>query len=320
MKSNSECNKAKFGSPISMPYDSCNNPLYASFCEEIIDEQFPGKVFHVRDLSTLIQLIGKYKYNASKTGANNSLVVFRGQNELYKGCFSPSLYRRISHSLTKKHWDDQIDGLIKQIKDKEKGSVLSELADEAIEGLLQQYGLETRWIDAVDNLWIALWFACHRSWKLGNEHIHYERRDFRKEIATHVYAYIMLLQVDINYEQSTACGGLYKGKKAKYLDLRHALPSFFIRPHMQHGVLLQLTSQNGQPKISMADMVKVVVRMDLTDALTWLGRVDSLATSSLFPAPHFDAGLKMLLEKEGKWLNDLKGIDGKCMAFNRIWA
>ncbi|GAA0468199.1 hypothetical protein Ade02nite_79030 [Paractinoplanes deccanensis] len=31
----------------------------------------------------------------------------------------------------------------------------------AAEPLLQHYGIRTRWLDLVGNIWSALWFACH---------------------------------------------------------------------------------------------------------------------------------------------------------------
>jgi hypothetical protein len=46
------------------------------------------------------------------------------------------------------------------------------------EPLLQHYGLATTWIDLVDNIWVALWFACHKAHISGkrSQYLHFEKR------------------------------------------------------------------------------------------------------------------------------------------------
>lgn len=45
----------------------------------------------------------------------------------------------------------------------------------AVEPLVQHYGVRTRWLDVVDNIWVALWFACHQQTTIG-EFAHHQRR------------------------------------------------------------------------------------------------------------------------------------------------
>ncbi|WP_420914265.1 FRG domain-containing protein [Comamonas aquatica] len=59
---------------------------------------------------------------------------------------------------------------------------------------MQHYGLNTTWIDIVDNIWVALWFACHeaRCTKDG-KFIHYQREYLTK--ITNLHIFIFLLQI-----------------------------------------------------------------------------------------------------------------------------
>ena len=94
------------------------------------------------------------------------------------------------------------------------------------------------------------------------------------------------------------------GENAEMLDLRYAIPSLFLRPHAQHGVLLRsfkyLPDGGMRYNSDMSDLVQGIIRFNLLDGLEWLGNGSSLDVSSVFPPPAFDSGYGDLLIAERK--------------------
>ena len=125
----------------------------------------------IQDFATFIQAIGKVHYLAANSevrkekdkaefGDGQFRIFYRGQNRLYgKHCdeMKPSAYR--GNGDCTKSIEENINHILTL-----KPFCGSNISREAIEGLIQQYGGVSRWIDVVDNIWIALWFSCHRAW------------------------------------------------------------------------------------------------------------------------------------------------------------
>jgi hypothetical protein len=148
----------------------------------------------VESLPTLIQLVGylKYKYSIGN-------VLLRGQTALYP-TLSPSLFRpdSISPDMNRKNRARIIGSLAaraaawncdhkhhrvatcpekaSQPRRSEAQLVASGTPRYAVEPLLQHYGIRTRWLDVVDNLWVALWFACHHFVTVEDSFQHVVRR------------------------------------------------------------------------------------------------------------------------------------------------
>lgn len=302
----------KFATSIEMPKMGKKAPLYPPFVED------QGGVFLVRDFSTFIQLIGKLKYVAAEDEAHDRRVFFRGQPDLYGKRFAPSAYRQSSRVTKQGSIDSSVDLLIK--KAQSVVADLGKLKKPVVEGVFQQYGLKSRWIDAVDNIWIALWFACHRCWSSETGDLHYERRDARKEMVDDPYAYVLALEVDLNGATSDGNKGYCRGKSCEFLDLRRALPSYYIRPHVQHGVLIREISGHGNPKLDQSGLIRCVIKIPLDIALSWLGDGVSFSVGSIFPTPHFDTGLQLLLNLEYESFAKLKNYDNTAVHYSRVWA
>lgn len=302
----------KFATSIEMPKKGRKAPLYFPFAE--------GKdgVFLVRDFATFIQLIGKLKYVAAEDYSHDRRVFFRGQPDWYGKRFSPSAYRQSTKVAKQGVIDKSVDALV----DKVRAKVLDmgKLKGPVVEGVLQQYGLKSRWIDAVDNIWIALWFACHRCWSSEHGDLYYERRDARKEKCKDPYAYILALEVDLNGATSKGNKGYCRGKLHEFLDLRRALPSYYIRPHVQHGVLLREISGYGNPRMDQSGLIQCVIKIPLDIALSWLGDGVSFAVGSIFPPPHFDTGLQLLLNAEKAAFSCALNYDKTPVHYSRVWA
>ena len=265
--------------------------------KDVVDEGTGLHCLHVKTLSSLIQAIGYKKFQANKCGHH---IYFRGQTELYKCPKRGDPYEFKPSALRGRRNEGALQDAKKVIKQeiamfRRMNSSLfkdeREYPNDVIEGLLQQYGLKTTWFDVVDNIWVALWFSCYKSVfpveidttakNVSRAFVKMMRRDVNKEPTTAQFAYILLLG----------------DENAEVVDLRCTLPSMFIRPHVQHGLLIRAA---GVRSPNMASLIKGIIRMDLYDALEWLGESRLLTPESMMPPPNTDSGFKQLLASEAE--------------------
>lgn len=270
----------------------------------------------IRDFTTFIQAIGKVHYLAANPKVRKGKdkeefqdkkyrIFYRGQTTLYgknHDEMKPSAYRNGDYS------ESVEDSISLVLKLPPFNSI--EISRAAIEGMIQQYGGVSRWIDVVDNIWIALWFACHRAWVSSDiaetkkakeyvhssmQYVHYERRVPRLEKCSSRYAYIVLIGVEENLELKSP--GFYKSQRDELLNLRQALPSQFIRPHVQHGWLIR--RRNGIDYVrDLKDMIYGIIQIPLDIALNWLGDSKAFTVDSIFPPPAFDTGWRDLMFRD----------------------
>ena len=261
------------------------------------DKKTGLEVLHLNSIQSLIQALGylKYKYPYMT-------ILYRGQTELYdtgvdgdgQYFFQPSALRGIKRvqalNAAKRKLQEKVAVLrkmIPQFADEKK------ISDAVLEGLLQQYGISTTWFDVVVNIWIALWFACYKAdnsvyvGKGSNRRclLHMVRRKVYKEKIKDRFAYVFVLGAD--------------SQKAEIIDLRCKLPSNFIRPHAQHGLLIRTS---GAKTINMIGLVKGIIRIRLEDALEWLGDGKILSPEIIVPPPNYDSGFGMLLNSEQEYV------------------
>jgi hypothetical protein len=245
---------------------------------------------HVLDVATqhgLNRAAGYLKFADAAGGP----VVFRGQRRLY-GSLRPSLYRGIHKMGPKGRRDAAFNALRRQIG--ESNALISSTPNYARDPLLQHYGIYTKWIDLVDNVWVALWFACHRAVVVGDkgQYLHFERRSPRTD--PNPYAYILLLQTGA-LNQIADKPGLLGNDHTLLIDLRIAAPSLYLRPHAQHALLLRRLNINSLDDLELLPMVVGTIRVHLADAFSWLGDGALLSPHSLFPPPTYDEGYRRLL-------------------------
>lgn len=253
-------------------------------------------VLDVSSQHLLTRAAGYLKY----ADRSNGPVVFRGQPRLY-GSLTPTLYRGIGRMGGKVKRDASYNMLAAQVR--KAGALILSTPDYAIEPLLQHYGIHTRWLDLIDNVWIALWFACHRAVTIGSksEYLHFEKRSSHND--TNPYAYILLIQTGTLLSDAKK-PGLNVSNRARLIDLRVAVPSLYLRPHAQHALLMRRHEINSVADMNLQDFVVGVIRVDLESALQWLGQGDLLSTHSLFPPPTYDEGYRRLLN-----VSYLGGVD-----------
>lgn len=205
---------------------------------------------------------------------------------------TPTLFRGIGHrqssqSARVRDRNIFIDEIV------QNSTIFSTFPDYSHEPLLQHYGLSTTWIDLVDNIWVALWFSCHKAHVSGrmSQYLHFERRI--PAPTNEEFAYILLVAADAG---QTGAPGLFKGPHTELVDLRVACPSIFLRPHAQHGVLFRKRGKGVIRPIDYSDQIRVVIRISLSDALSWLGEAKTLGVHALFPPPYYDHGYRILLD------------------------
>ena len=262
---------------------------------ELVPEPSVGyNVYHVNKPFVLVQAAGYVKHIQAKK--SNKSVFFRGQSELFSD-LPPALYR--GPRMSQANRDEAMQTFLKKIR--KTKYVLSAMDDHVQEPILQHYGMKTRWLDVVDNVWIALWFACHTAVAFGKngQHLHFEKRVVRHTKPDERYAYILLIESAATPDVKTG-PGCFKDSDSTTIDLRIAAPSHFVRPHAQHGLVVQYlgkVGRNGQTPLDFSPLLAGIIRVDLADALDWLGSGELLNVHALFPPPPYDPGYQEILNK-----------------------
>lgn len=237
-------------------------------------------IYEIKNVHDLTQFIGFGKYKNNQA----SNVFLRGQPDLYDGKLIPSLYRgktdlaRITYKYNRR-----------MNKIKEEIASFSQYDRVILEPLLQHYGVKTTYLDLVDNVWVALWFAVHQTKCVSinsHEYVYYSEN-------TNPYSYILLVASDaLNVSETNY--GVYDGNSTCLIDLRKALPSYFLRPHAQHAYMLK---KKGAPVSDYSDLIIGIAKIPTDLGLKWIGDSEFLTVSSLFPAAYFDSGYSILLKK-----------------------
>jgi hypothetical protein len=266
--------------------------LQHQFGKHVIDSDSGKEVFHAPTAHSLIQAAGYLKHTRAKQQKKG--VFFRGQTRLYPS-LNPTLLRGIKDGDANAKRRAMLNKFLQQIGDEEQ--VLTAVDPHCREALLQHYGIRTTWIDVVDNIWVALWFACHdaKSVIRGNEeYLHFEKRI--PGTGGNDFAYVLLLESAF-FDGVDSELGHYRDSRSETIDLRIAAPSHFVRPHAQHGVLVRRLSKKSQlPLSDCAELHVGTIRVDLAAAIDWLGAGSTLTNHSLFPPAYYDYGYRELLE------------------------
>ena len=235
------------------------------------------KVYTIETVHDLTQFIGYGKY----MNCQNNNVYLRGQTSLYDGKMIPSLYRgkKNAKSITMKY-NKRMNNFKKEVRS------FHQYERNVLEPLLQHYGIKTPYIDLVDNVWVALWFALYQANSTvvnSHEYIYYHESKEK-------YAYIVLMASDAR--EITNQKGVYKGEETTLVDLRNATPSYFLRPHAQHAFMLR---KNEAYPEDYSDLIVGIARIPTSIGFKWLGTNDFLTVNSLFPAIYFDSGYEVLM-------------------------
>lgn len=269
-------------------------------------------IYEVFSVYGFNRIVGYLKY-LNRTYAN---VYSRGQCELYNSLI-PSLYR---DKLNLQIEDKKIDILVNRfINDNKLSQNLNlnvldkERSRYRVEGVLQHYGATTSFLDVVDNHWVALWMGLNRY--IVKEQIdkyakYVERtipiiekisgnfdssqNDWDKEI----YQYVLLIAVP--YSCGSSVDGINITNDIIEIDLRKSLPSTFLRPHAQHGLVIKKNVDLNFRKSEDYDLstnVVAIIKIRIDRAKQWIGNGELLTQDNLIPPPGYDPGYDLLLSK-----------------------
>lgn len=242
------------------------------------------KILDVEESHALIMAAGYLKHNTLEG------IYFRGQSNYYNE-LRPALYRNIDTDAAKYSREERLNKKINEYRD--ACPAFSKFGDCAAEPLLQHYGLQTTWLDLVDNIWVALWFACHEAKSTRDGHfLHFQKRIPSE---SNKYAYIYLVGADLERRRKDK-PGYWNGENTELVDLRIATPSYFLRPHAQHGLLFRCKGGSSGRPLNYAKQIRGIVRIPLEKAFDWLGNGHTVGVHSLFPPAYYDNGYKILLQ------------------------
>lgn len=270
------------------------NTKYLSMHEFETGHKVP--IYLVEDIHDLNQVIGYVKFINKESGD----IYYRGQNKLYN-TMQPSLYHLDDSGLSNPKKVMELNSLIKRIKNDTK--LMKELnldssnpdCDIIIESVLQHYGVPTRCNDVVDNHWIALWFGAYKfENKILDKCIYatYHKRGVNY-LGTdeEIHQYLIM----IGGSKSDNLNGVSHQGKIVTVDLRKTLPSTFLRPHSQHGIIIK----NDVPKecCDLAARVVCILKIRIDKAQSWIGDGKLVSYENLFPSEFHDRLYRILLNR-----------------------
>ena len=254
--------------------DTVNQTIFCGFWKS---SNIP--MYQIETANALNQLVGYVKF----INGSNGTVLYRGQGKDH-GSLLPSGCRQSNAAVS----DDII---LKVSSDKDLVDFFK-LSDPEISGwdkykriviesTLQHYGACTYCMDFVDNHWCALWFGLYEFHK-GT----YSKRE------DDGFLYLYMYLSDTN---GSCVRGMYIGENTYTVDLRKALPSYFLRPAAQHGWVVHPRERGT---CTYDDNVVCVAKIKVTDAAKWLGEGELLSQDNFFPDYDIDKGYSVLLHRQ----------------------
>ena len=266
------------------------------FCEEFHFLYGPTiPVFEAHSVHALNRIIGHAKFNNREFGT----VYYRGQNDLFSTLLPSALRGSANPASSCSKVGAFVNSVIadEKLPRELKIDALGEKdAKEVVEGMLQHYGIKTRFVDYVDNHWVALWMGLHEyeTIKQINSYARFNKRESNSS----TYLYIILSGFPFSSSQRLM-NGIYRDEKYVFVDLRQALPSTFVRPHAQHGLLVRkvFSSEADISDYDQCDSVIGIVKVSTHNATEWMGNGELLTQANLFPPPSHDNGYDLLLSR-----------------------
>lgn len=216
------------------------------------------KHFYVADYRALNLVTGIIRYTLRNT---NTKVFYRGQERDWD--LIPSLYRNSKNEAEAITAENKLSRILEIAKI----HFDPEGTDDEREALAQHYGLHTRWIDILDNIQSALWFAYDRTYAIPTRAEQYD-----EDVG---YIYILAFPDDPS--------------KVKILDLRQK-PSQFLRPHVQQAYSLSTSSPRKElGKLSAYNVVTLLIPRSLLKL--WCN-YENIPSCYMYPNNVTDAGLR----------------------------
>lgn len=302
-----------------------NGSIYG--CSLVQQFKFKNKhsvpLYDVTSLSALNQLIGHAKFVNESYGN----VYYRGTDDIYDNVL-PSFVRHKKNckavglnQLLVNICDDK--DLSKLLKFRNyitpsgyTNSKIKRYNKYIAEALLQHYAGYTRFVDVVDNHWVALWMGlqkyhlygagkknCECMKRIVSYADYYEQKVLASSSTFNynIYEYIILLAMPYGTGRNEY--GIVETSELVSVDLRKALPSIFLRPHAQHALVIRKREGNPSSKVptsfyDLASQVVAIIRIRIDRVTDWLGEGDLVSSDNFFPSPTIDNGYNYLLQRK----------------------
>ena len=262
-------------------------------------------IYEVFSVHALNQIIGYAKFINRSYGD----VYYRGEAKLHP-TLRPSVLRSIPNIPDISKLKELISIISKDERMKHQLKFNSEdevSTSNIIEGMLQHYGVKTRYIDIVDNHWIALWMGLNTV--STNKQIQTYSRYIEREIPLvdfingetckeeNLFQYILLMAIPGHNKRIN--NGIFFSNDFTRIDLRQALPSTFLRPHAQHGLVVCKRPHTGSAAegYDLADTIIGILKIRIDRVKEWIGEGKLLTQDNLFPPPSYDQGYDILLSR-----------------------
>ena len=243
-------------------------------------------IYEVSSFYLLNQFVGYAKY----INRNSGNIYFRGQ-EILSPKMITAFFRKCTTNGSMQSKQEKLSAYLSGCE--KSMPIFKDLPDYLHEPLLQHYGIKTRWLDLVDNLWVALWFGTH-NWhtrQIDREYFHISSRKDKNESM-----YLFLMGSDATEEHEDR-PGFYVGSKTYTIDLRKSAPSIFLRPHAQHAILMRQKKIEVLDDVEMSECIVGVLKIRIEDALDWIGNGGLMSPQNIFPSVNFDHGYGILIEQ-----------------------
>lgn len=272
-------------------------------------------VYNVTSTGALNQIIGHVKFLNSEYGN----VYYRGVTGLYDNAL-PSLMRNkvngcpsnfnsvLSNVESSDYFKDslKLQPLIEGYGHKRENQRIKRFNRYKVESLLQHYSGCTRFLDVVDNHWVALWMGLHTfvDHGKGKSYCMAKKRsismwDIHENRLTTDQMYTYVLLIAMPYPQGEPNMGISETEDFVEVDLRRALPSIYLRPHAQHALVIRRREKgntyNRADYYDMSSQIVAILRIRIDRVAEWLGDGALLTQSNLFPSPSIDQGYNNLL-------------------------
>ena len=245
---------------------------------------------YLEDPIVLARLAGDIKHNLGQP-LKGYQVFMRGQSCDHPGML-PTLCRETHgtrNELQIRH--KAYEELVSEIR---KLKNLKRFQGETGGAILQHYGIRTPWLDLVDNLFVALWFACHN--RTESEPYKY----IPKSLNEFGWIYFLRLEDPMDRKSILANQGVVVGDNSKWFDLRCYQTSLSLRAHTQHGIFASRVNPINS-NYDLKDFVVAAVKFPVTQKfISLVNEFIPFSTFYMFPSTYYDNTYKYLRQEKVK--------------------
>jgi len=248
-----------------------------------------GEYIYIENPFHLTRFAGYLKFREEKGKEERINQIFmRGQTDDHFGMV-PSLFRDVPESQIPKR-KAAYESLLPELRRNLSGTRFDGVKCGA---LLQHYGIKTPWIDLVDNLFVALWFATRQ--RNIEEPITYQKAQLD-------YGWIFFMKAEERLRRGQKkLKGIRIGERVMVTDLRRDHSSLSLRPHAQHGVSLAWREELGSHhpiNHDMEEFLVAAVKFPTRNFIKLINGINNIPTEYMFPSADFDDTYKQLKNPE----------------------